>query len=123
MKCRLLKPTMILNPAFSEADAVAAIERKETYEVPREVEVDAGYEIEDPRAWIHCCPGVLNSAPIAEPADAECTAKVKEFMEVQRPQAIAQIKAQLDQIESFKDPEHKKRLLALGKAYGLLPAG
>lgn len=122
MKCRFLVDVKIMNPAWSQKDANAAADAKVPYNVPQQFEVSAGYQVEDPQAWIHCCPGDLNSAPIAEPADEECAAAVKEWMEVKRPAAIQQIKAQLDQIEFIKHPEDKQRLLAMGKAYGLIGA-
>ncbi len=120
MKCRLLRPTMIFNPLWSEAESRKASEKGVPYEVPMEIEVAAGFELSDGQAWIHCCPGDLNAPPIAEPADDECVAAVRDWMENKRPAAIAAIKAQLDQIDKITNPEDKKRLLAMGKAYGLI---
>lgn len=84
------------------------------------IEVEAGYEFEDHQAWIHCCPGDLNAPPRAEPVDDECRAKVHEWMTVHRPAGIQVIKAQLEQIDLIKDPKDRERLLAMGKAYGLI---
>lgn len=120
MKCRLLNAMRIMNPAWSEAAANEAKAKGEKYNIPFEIDVAAGFEISDPQAWIHCCPGDLNAPPIAEPADAECVEAVRVWMEEKRPAAIAAIKAQLDQIDKVTNPEDKKRLLAMGKAYGLL---
>lgn len=43
-----------------------------------------GTEIEHPKAWMHCLPGFLNSAPIAEPIDEEAKAKVASEMELRK---------------------------------------
>lgn len=128
MKCKLLAATLIANPLWSQAALDKARSMRVPYTVPPEIEVAAGYVLTDPNAWVHCCPGDLNAPPIAEPADEECVVAVREWMEVKRPVAIAAIAAQLEQIEMIKNPEDKKRLLAMGKAYGLLgrkenPAG
>lgn len=120
MKCKLLRPTLVMNPVWSEAEAREASAKGVPYLVPAEVEVAAGYELSGDQAWIHCCPGDLNAPPIAEPSDAECVEAVRVWMEVKRPAAIAAIKAQLDQIDKVTNPDDKKRLLAMGKAYGLI---
>lgn len=120
MKCRLIRPTMIFNPLWSEAEARKASAKGVPYEVPMEIEVGAGFELSDDQAWIHCCPGDMNAPPIAEPADDDCVEAVRVWMEVKRPAAIAAIKAQLDQIDKITNQEDKKRLLAMGKAYGLI---
>lgn len=120
MKCRLLRDQILLNPMFSDRDRKLAEESGLPYEVPRTFEVGAGYVIEDPQAWIHCCPGDLNAPPIAEAADDECAEAVRVWMEEKRPAAIAQIKAQLDNIQFVKNPDDKERLLAMGRAYGLI---
>jgi hypothetical protein len=120
MKCRFLVPTKPLNPAWSQKDFFAAQDAGVPYNVPRHLSFAAGYTVEDPNAWIHCCPGDMNSAPIAEPVDDECRAKVKEWMEIHRPAGIAQIKAQLEQIDLLTNDDDKGRLLALGRDYGLI---
>lgn len=120
MKCKFLNALAIMNPLWSQVDSEAARRAGKPYAIPQQIEVGAGYIAEDPQAWIHCCPGDLNSAPIAEPADEECVEAVRVWMEEKRPEAIKLIAAQLDQIDTLKDPEDKKRLLAMGKAYGLL---
>jgi len=111
---------LILNPLWSQADSDAAKRAGVHYFVPQEIEVAAGYVVDDPQAWMHCCPGEMNSAPIAESGDEECFAAVKLWMEEKRPAAIKLIAAQLDQIDSLKNPEDKRRLLAMGRAYGLI---
>jgi hypothetical protein len=111
---------LVTNPAWSEADMHTARDAGKPYDIPPRIDVAAGYEVEDFQAWINCCPGDLNSAPLAEPADDECREAVRVWMEVKRPAAIAQIKAQLDQIDTIKNPIDRKRLLAMGEAYGLI---
>ena len=111
---------LVMNPLWSQRDSDAARRAGKTYDVPPQIEVGAGFMLDDPQAWIHCCPGELNSAPIAEPFDDECREAVRVWMEEKRPEAIKLIAAQLDQIDTLKNPEDKKRLLAMGKAYGLL---
>lgn len=120
MKCKFLNPLKVSNPAWSEKDRSDARDAGRKYDVPERVEVDAGYEVEDPQAWIHCCPGDLNSAPIAEPSDDECRDAVRVWMEEKRPAAIKAIAAQLEQIDQLKNPEDRARLLAMGQAYGLV---
>jgi len=120
MKCSFLGPQTLINPLFDSRAAAAAKAKGVPYDVPRTIEVAAGYVVEDPQAWIHCCPGDLNSPPIAEPADEECLEAVRVWMEEKRPLAIAQIKAQVEQIELLTNADDKKRLLAMGKAYGLI---
>lgn len=120
MRIRYINAMLVTNPAWSEADKYAARDAGKPYGVPPLIEVDPGYEIEDPLAWIHCCPGDLNSAPIAEPVDDSCREAVRVWMEVKRPIAILQIKSQLEQIDMIKNPEDRKRLLAMGEAYGLI---
>ena len=120
MKARLLKETRLVNPLYSERDARLAMETGVPYDIPSTFEVSAGWVLDDPQAWIHCCPGDLNSPPIAEPVDAECREAVRVWMEEKRPLAIAQIKAQIDQIEFIKNPEDRDRLMAMGRAYGLI---
>lgn len=123
MKCRFLIATKPLNHEWSQEAFDAARDAGTTYDVPRHLSFGPGYEKEDPLAWIHCCPGEMNAPAIAEPADDECRAKVKVWMEVNRPQGIATLKAQLDQIELITDERDKKHLLALGRAYGLIGTG
>jgi hypothetical protein len=120
MKCRLLKDTRLVNPLYSERDARLAVETGVPYNIPSTFEVTAGWILDDPQAWIHCCPGDLNSPPIAEAVDDECREAVRVWMEEKRPLAIAQIKAQIDQIEFIKNPEDRARLLEMGRAYGLI---
>lgn len=122
MKCKLLAATLIANPLWSQAALDKARSMRVPYTVPPEIEVSAGYVLTDPNAWVHCCPGDLNAPAIAEPADDECVAAVREWMEVKRPAAIAAIAAQLEQIDMITNAEDKKRLMAMGKAYGLLPS-
>ena len=119
MRIRFINAMLVTNPAWSEADMHAAQDRREKYAVPALIDVDPGYEIADPLAWIHCCPGDLNSAPIAQPVDDECREAVRVWMEEKRPAAIAAIKAQLEQIDMLTNREDRKRLLAMGEAYGL----
>jgi hypothetical protein len=123
MRCRFLKPVKVLNPVFSERDKHRAEERGEKYDTPQWIEMSTGYEVNDPQAWIHCCPGEGNSAPIAEAVDDECKDAVRVWMEEKRPAAIAQIKAQIEQIDMIKHPKDRERLLALGRAYGLIGTG
>jgi hypothetical protein len=120
MKCRFLSAVRILNPAWSQAAANAATDAGTVYDVSQTLEFAPGYVVEDPQAWIHCCPGEMNAPPIAEPADEQCAAAVREWMEKQRPAGIAQLKAQLDQIDLLQNPADKQRLLDLGRAYGLI---
>jgi hypothetical protein len=120
MKCRFLIAIGILNPAWSQKAANAAADAGVPYDVPQQLEFGPGYVAEDPQAWIHCCPGDGNTPPIAEPADDECIKAVRDWMEVKRPAGIAQIKAQLEQIDLLTNAEDKKRLLELGRAYGLI---
>lgn len=122
MKCRFLKTVRILNPAWSQAAANAAADAGQVYDVSQTLAFGPGYITEDPQAWIHCCPGDMNTAPIAEPADEQCAAAVRQWMEKQRPAGIAQLKAQLDQIDLLQNPADKQRLLDLGRAYGLIGA-
>jgi hypothetical protein len=120
MKCKFLIPTQPVNPAYSQAAANAAAEAGVPYDVPQRLSFGPGLIVDDPQAWIHCCPGDMNKPPIAEPADDACRAKVAEWMTVNRPAGIAQIKAQLEQIDLLTNDDDKGRLLALGRAYGLI---
>lgn len=120
MRIRYLNPMRLLNPAWSQAAADRAADEGVAYDVPQFLEFKSGFEIDDPQAWIHCCPGDMNSAPIAEPVDDECRAEVKKWMEVYRPAGIAAIKAQLEQIDSLTNPQDRRRLMDLGRAYGLI---
>lgn len=122
MKCRFLVAVRPQNPAWSQAAADAAADRGEEYVVPQRLEFGPGYTIEDPQAWIHCCPGDGNSPAIAEPVDDECREAVRKWMEVYRPAGIAQLKAQFEQIDLLKNPEDRRRLMDLARAYGLLPS-
>jgi hypothetical protein len=123
MKCRFLNAVVVANPTFSHHAFEAARDAGTPYDVPRQVTVEAGFIIEDPQAWIHCCPGDSNADPIAEPVDDECREAVRVWMTEKRPAGIAAIKAQLDQIDLIQDEGHRNRLKQLGRAYGLLPSG
>ena len=120
MKCKFLASVFVLNPAWSQKAADAAADAGVSYDVPQQLEFGPGYTVEDPQAWIHCCPGDGNTPPIAEPADDACVKAVREWMEVKRPAGIAQIKAQLEQINLLTNEADKKRLLDLGRSYGLI---
>lgn len=121
MKCKFIKPMKLQNPMWSDADASAAARAKVPYHVPQQINVEAGFVIEDDQAWIHCCPGEFNAPAIAVPADDECIEAVRVWMEEKRPKQIALIKAQVEQIHMIKDPRDKQHLLAMAEAYGLLP--
>lgn len=121
MKCKFLKPMRVMNPVWSDADASAAARVQMPYHVPQLIDVGAGFEVEDPQAWIHCCPGEFNSPAIATPADDECREAVRVWMEEKRPKQIALIKAQVEQINMIKEPRDRQHLLAMAEAYGLLP--
>jgi hypothetical protein len=121
MKCRLIAATLLLNAEYSRAAAQAAKDAGKPYDVPVQIEVEPGYVMDHPDVWIHCCPGDLNSDPIAEPVDDECREAVRVWMNEKRPAAIASIKAQLDQIDLIKDEGHRNRLKQLARAYGVLP--
>ena len=121
MKAKLLFETLLVNALYSRSDADAAKAAGRPYDLTPQILVGAGYVLDDPQSWIHCCPGDTNSSPIAEPIDDECREAVRVWMEEKRPAGIAAIKAQLDQIDMIKDEGHRKRLKELGRAYGLLP--
>jgi len=121
MKCKFLKPMRLVNPLWSDADAAAAGRAQLPYHVPRLIDVGAGFEVDDPQAWIHCCPGEFNSPAIATPSDDECREAVRVWMEEMRPKQIAVIKAQVEQINMIKDPRDKQHLQAMAEAYGRLP--
>jgi hypothetical protein len=121
MKCKFLKPMQVVNPMWSDADASAAARAKIPYHVPQLIDVGAGFEVEDPQAWIHCCPGEFNAPAIAVAADDECREAVRVWMEEKRPKQIALIKAQVEQINMIKDPRDRQHLMAMAEAYGLLP--
>jgi hypothetical protein len=123
MKCRFFAAILVVNPAWSQKAANDAADAGVPYTVPQQVEFGPGYVAEDPQAWIHCCPGDGNTPPIAEPADEECIKAVRDWMEVKRPAGIAQIKAQLEQIDLLTNKADKDRLLELGRAYGLIGSG
>jgi hypothetical protein len=120
MRAKFLAALLVGNPVFSQNERDEARRNGLSYSIPEQIEVEAGYEIEDPQVWVHCCPGDLNSAPIAVAVDDECKEAVRVWMEEKRPLAIAQIKAQLEQINMIKNAEDKDRLLAMGEAYGLI---
>jgi hypothetical protein len=120
MRCRFIVPVKVLNPQWSENDFHAARDRGEKYTIPQWLDTDPGYEIEGPDAWLHCCPGEMNSAPRAEAVDDECKEAVRVWMEDKRPGQILLIKAQLEQIDKITNPQDKARLLEMGKAYGLI---
>jgi hypothetical protein len=120
MRCALLASTRISNPLFNRAEFDRARQESRKYLVPEQIEVGAGFQLEGEDAWIHCCPGDFNADPIAEPVDDECREKVREWMEEKRPLAIAQIRAQLDQIDLITDPRDKQHLLAMARSYGLI---
>ena len=121
MKCKFLKPMRVTNPMWSDADASAAARAQMPYHVPQLIDVGAEFEVEDPQAWIHCCPGEFNAPAIATPADDECREAVRVWMEEKRPKQIALIKAQVEQISMIKETRDRQHLLAMAEAYGLLP--
>lgn len=121
MRCRTLVPVKIRNPLWNESAAAAARQSGAAYVEPSTLDVDAGYELSGPDCWIHCCPGDLNAPPIAEPLDDECREAVRVWMQDRRPRALEEIKNALQSLHAIKDPEHRKRLQAMGVAYGLLP--
>lgn len=123
MRCRLLNDALVTNPLYSELEERFAIDSGGSYDTPRQLAVSAGYVIDHPDAWVHCCPGVMNAKPIAEPADDECSAKVRIWMEEKRPAALKQIASQLEQLDTLKDPADRRRLTELARAYGLLQPG
>lgn len=121
MKCRLLSVTQVLNPLWSDAAQGAARDAGRPYDVPTFVEVGAGYIIDHPQAYFHCCPGDMNAPAIAEPVDDECREATRIWMEVNRPAGIAAIRAQYEQIDFITSEIDKTRLKALARAYGLIP--
>ena len=123
MKCRFLNALGVKNPVWSEQAQNAANDAGVRYSVPFEVQVAAGYEVEDPQAWMHCCPGSHNAPPIAEPADAECVEAVRLFMTQTRPLGIAAIQAQLDHLEKISNAEDREAVKNLARSYGLVPTG
>lgn len=120
MKATLITPQKVLNPLWNQAEQLTATRAGKQYPVPQWIDVDAGYVLTGDDCWIHCCPGDTNAPPIAEPADAECAARVREFMAKQRPEGIAQIKQALENLSAYKNPDDKARLMQLGRAYGLI---
>lgn len=120
MQAKTIVPVTIRNPLWNEEEYHAAKDAGREYSTTSTLEVDPGYVLDGPDAWIHCCPGDLNSPAIAEPLDDECREKVRVWMEVKRPAAIEQIRQNLKNIEHFKNPDDKARLLAMGRAYGLI---
>lgn len=120
MQARTLIALKVLNPLWSESDLRMAERAKQKYEVPQQLEVDAGYILTGSDCWIHCCPGDLNAAPIAEAVDDECREAVRIWMEEKRPAAIEQIRQALKNLDSYKNREDRERLMAMGRAYGLI---
>lgn len=122
MKATLITVQQVRNPLWNETEAAQARLTNQKYPHSDLIEVGPGYVLDDPDCWIHCCPGELNAPPIAEPADDECREAVRYWMEQKRPVAIQQIRVALANIEHIRNPDDKKRLLAMGRAYGLIGA-
>ena len=123
MKCRFLSALSLVNPAWSEQAQNAVRDAGVPYSVPSQVQVGAGFEVEDPQAWMHCCPGSHNAPPIAEPADDECAEAVRVFMTQTRPLGICAIQAQLDQLDKLTNAEDREAVKNLARSYGLVPTG
>ena len=120
MKARSITSVRILNPAYSAAAHRRALDAGEPYDQPREIEAAAGYVVDHRDAWILCCPGYMNADPQFEPADDECRAAVKQWMEEKRPSEIANIQNMLNNLKQFPE-DQQKHIASLAKAYGLKP--
>lgn len=121
MQCKLLRPGRTPNPAFDRAEMINARRAGKQYDEPRDIELPAGTVIDDPQAWMHCCPGVENSEPIAEPVDDECRDRVRHFMQEVRPGRLKQLKmlAGLPR-KSFKSDKQYEWIQHLARTYGLV---
>lgn len=120
MRATLLVESQIRNPVWNEAAAKAASDSGREYDVPALVSVAPGFVLEGDDCWIHCCPGDMNAQPIAEPACDACREAVRVWMETRRPAAIESIRNALANLSSFKNPQDRDRLTAMGRAYGLI---
>lgn len=121
MKARLLKDGRIVNPLYNRKEERRARNTGETYPHPPQVDVSAGYVLSDPDCWVHCCPGYLNSTPIAEPADAECSDAVAMFMQKTRPQLLQRVRSLYQNVTTIKDADLRKHIERQARAYGIAP--
>ena len=121
MKARLKQPGQVRNTLYSAAAAREAKKAGKPYAHAPYLSVKAGYVIDHPKAWIKCCPGLFNADPDAEPVDDECRAKVRNFMETARPEALKQLKNLIDNLDSIEDEDTRRELVTMAKAYGVWP--
>jgi hypothetical protein len=105
-----------LNPAFDPAEAMAAAEAGEPYDVPRKITIPAGTRLVDRRAHFLCQTGHMNTPAVAIPINEAAKRKHAEYLKL-RPQLIAGLRAQL------KHPPRKKQarehLMRLARAYNV----
>lgn len=128
MKCKFLKPVQIANPLFSvdefekqqRLNAGKPAGDRTEYPHSPSIDVEEGYELEHPQAWMHCCPGLMNAQPIAEPADEECKAKTLGWLQETRPQKLAQLKQMYEQRHKFKDATVRESIEQQAVAYGIV---
>lgn len=119
MKAALKSAQKITNPLYDHRQHRLALRDGTAYPHEPQIEVAAGYIIDHPDAHVHCCPGIMNTEPIATPADDECRARVKAFMEKSRPAQLARLSNLYENIGSIKDAEVRKSIEDQARAYGI----
>ena len=108
------------NPAYNFADHKVAKAKGKQYDQAKYLEIPVGFEEEGPLCWTHCRPGHMGEPAVCEPADDECTAAVKQWMEVERPKAVARIKemAKPENLKKMK-PKARRHVRDLAEAHGV----
>lgn len=64
------------NPAYDKAEAKAAKQRGENYDMPADITHKAGDIVDDPDCWILC----VLPKPLCKPEDDQCKKKVHDYL-------------------------------------------
>lgn len=120
MKCKFKDAVKVSNPLYSMAEHQQAQRAGKPYAMTATIEAEAGYVLEHPQAWVHCCPGLYNATPIAVPVDKECREATVEWLQQSRPQKMAELKQLYDQRHKFKDQDVVRSIVEQAVAYGLV---
>lgn len=120
MKSIFIREGRAVNPLFSNKEKSRAKREGKPYDVDPYITIPVGYEQEGPHCWTHCCPGYKGEPPLCKPADDECRERVKNWMEVERPKRLEQIRQMLrpSNLQKLK-PKERKQVEELAEAYGL----